>query len=124
MVPLSGARLERYLQNGAVIRWLGYNATCKMVPLSGWLALHIGPLSKIEKKLFFSYDIYGFAINRIYKKDYIMYISVFQSESRSSRNYFSLRVIAGKKTVRNAVNHGIIAASFVAAKKCFSRCFA
>ena len=54
-----GARLERYLQNGAVIR----------IPV-----LHIGPLFKIRKSM--SYDIYGFAINRI-QKPFNMYVSVF-----------------------------------------------
>ena len=40
-----------------------------MAPLSKYLALHIGSLFKnIKKKFFFSYDIYGYAINRIYKK--------------------------------------------------------
>ena len=38
-----------------------------MAPLSGCLALHIGPLSKNKKKSY-SYDIYGFAISIIYKK--------------------------------------------------------
>ena len=48
-----GARLEHYL---------------KMASLSGCPALHICPLFKNRKKNWFSYDIYGFGINRIYKK--------------------------------------------------------
>ena len=72
MAPLSGgpartlltkcrrypaARLERYVQNVAVIRMAGFTH---------------GPLSKNRKKLlFFSYNIYGFAINRIYKNSTI-----------------------------------------------------
>ena len=36
-----------------------------------------------------SYNIYDFSINRIYKKLYNMYISVFRWGSRSSWNYFS-----------------------------------
>ena len=50
MAPLSGGPLERNLQNGAVIRMAGFTHSLE-----------------IEKKMF-SYNIYGFAINRIYKK--------------------------------------------------------
>ena len=39
-----------------------------MAPLSRCLALHIGPLSKNRQNKFFFFDIYGFAINRIYRK--------------------------------------------------------
>ena len=64
-----GARLERYLQNGTVIRRPGQRATCKMAPLTRSPALHIGPLCKNKTKTKKnSYNIYGFAINRIYKK--------------------------------------------------------
>ena len=81
MAPLSGgpartlpakwrrypaARLERYLQNGAVIRMVGFTHR-----------LSVRKMEKIWKNNF-SYNIYGFAINRIYKKNYNMYISVFR----------------------------------------------
>ena len=46
----TGARLKRYLQNGAVI----------------WIPVLLS--LKIENQILFSYDIYGFAINRIYTK--------------------------------------------------------
>ena len=39
-----------------------------MASLSRCPALHIGPLFKIKKSIFFYYDIYGFAINRNYNK--------------------------------------------------------
>ena len=67
-----GARLERYLQNVAVIRMAGF--------------IH-RPSCKNRKKI--PYNIYGFTINRIYKKNFNMYISFFLVRSRSLRNYFS-----------------------------------
>ena len=71
----------------------GLNAACIRVALSGWPALHIGDrvnvnLFKNRKKKCFSYHIYGFAINRIYKKIQYVYLG-FSVGSRSSRNYFS-----------------------------------
>ena len=52
-----GVRLERYLQNGSVIRIASF-AHCL----------------KIEKNYFFSYNIYGFAINRMYKNLQYVYL--------------------------------------------------
>ena len=93
-----------------------------MVPLSGCPALHIGPLSKNRKTNFFSYDIYSFAINRIYN----IYISVFGG-GQGRREIIlrmweqkPLQVITGKKQCAMPS----IAASFVAAKRSFSRRFA
>ena len=82
---------------------------------------------KIEKKYFVSYDIYGFAINRIYKRTSTICISLFFGGgwSRSLRNYFSnVRTKANasdsrKKTVRNAVNRGGVRNS---KKKFFKTC--
>ena len=48
-----------------------------MVPLSLWPALHIGPIPKNIFKILFSYNIYGFAINRIYKKNSTICVSRF-----------------------------------------------
>ena len=74
MAPLSGgpartlpakwrrypaARLERYLQHGAVIRMVGFTHRLCL---------------KMKKKTIFSYNIYGFAINRIYKKLQYVYL--------------------------------------------------
>ena len=92
-------RLERYMQIRTVSRWAWYT------------------LFKNRKQNIFCYDIYGCTINRMYKKTYNMYISVFPWGSRWARNYFRmwkqkpLRVIAGKLTVRNAVNRGIVHSS-------------
>ena len=69
-----GARLECYLQNDAVTRIPGFTQVLRL---------------KIEKLIFLSYNIYGFAINRIYKKK-LQYVYLgFSVGSRSSRNYFS-----------------------------------
>ena len=89
MVPLSGGPARTLPAKWRRYPGYGYNANCKMAPLSVWLALQIGPLPKNSKKKS-SYNIYGFAINRIYKKKlYYMYISAFRWGSRLSRNYFS-----------------------------------
>ena len=80
-----GARLERYLQNGAVIR------------MPGFFCL------EIEEIYFFSYDIFGFAINRIYKKT-IQYVylgfsvgvKVVEKLFFVGENQKTLRVIVGK----------------------------
>ena len=108
------ARLERYLPNGAVIRMPSFTHSFT----------HL--LSKNRKEIVFSYDIYGFAINRIYKQLYNMYISVFRWGSRSSRNYFSnvrTKAVASDSRKKLCAMPSI-AASFVAAKRSFSRRFA
>ena len=51
-----GARLERNLQNGAVIRMPGFTHSLKKNSFC----------LKIENQYFFYYDIYGFAIIKIY----------------------------------------------------------
>ena len=122
MAPLSGgptrtlpakwrrypaARLERYLQNGAIIRMAGFTHR---------------PLPKNRKNNFFSYNIYGFAINRIYKKNST--ISAFRWESRSSRIYFLNVDTKAVASDSKKVNGAPIAASFVAAKRSYSRHFA
>ena len=92
-----------------------------MVPLSGWPALHTGPLSKNRKKKFVSYDIYGFAINRIYTKTLqYVYLGFSLGVKVVRKSFFECekKAVASdsrKKTVRNAVNR----ASFVAAKRSF-----
>ena len=125
MVPLSEARLVRYMQYGAIIRQPGWNATCKMAPLSGWAALYTGPLSKNRKIfIFLSYNVYGFAINRIYKKLYNMYISIFRWGSKPSRNHFSnvkTKAVANDSRKKEQCAMPSIAASFVAAKRSFPR---
>ena len=97
-----GAWLERNLQNGSVIRMAGFTHR---------LCLNIGEI------FFYSYDIYSFAINRIYKKK-LQYVYLgFSVGSRSSRNYFSnvrIKTVASdskKKTVHNAVNRGVVRSS-------------
>ena len=62
-----GARLERNLQNGAIIWMAGFTHSKR-----------VNILFKNRNAIFFSYNIYGFAINRVYKKLYNMYISVFR----------------------------------------------
>ena len=67
MVPLFRGQLERYLQmvllSGGPARMLC--AKCRRI--HGWSALHIRQLSK-NRQNNFSYNMYGFAINRISKK--------------------------------------------------------
>ena len=61
------ARLERYVQNGAVIRMAGFT------------------LSKNRKKIKNSDNIYGFAINIIYKKNSTICISRFFGRGQGRR---------------------------------------
>ena len=75
-----------------------------------------------SKQYFFSYNIYGFAINRIYKKNYNMYIAVFRWGSRSSRSHFSnvkTKAVASDSRKKTRCAMSSITASFVAAKKSF-----
>ena len=58
-------RIEHYMQNWAASRWPGWNDTCNFGPSAGGPDLHIGRMFKNRKKYFFSYNSYGFAINRI-----------------------------------------------------------
>ena len=82
-------RLECYMQIRTASRRAGQNDTCKFGPSAGGPDIHIGPLFNNRKQNIFCYDIYGCTINRIYKKTYNMYISVFLWGSRWARNYFS-----------------------------------
>ena len=98
-----------------------------MAPLSGCPALHIGPLFKYRRNKCFSHYIYGFAIYRIYKKLYNMYISVCRWGSRSSRNYFSnvkTKAVASDSRKKKQCAMPSMVAAFVAAKRSFSRRFA
>ena len=117
-----GVLLVLYLQNGDFIRRTGWNATCQMAPLSGCPALHTGSLSKNRNKTKISDNIYGFAINRIYKKNSTICISRFFCEGQGRREIIfrmwkqkQLPVIAGKKQCAMP----LIAAAFVAAKEVF-----
>ena len=125
MAPLSGGpartppakwrrfletRLERYLQNGAVIRMAGFTHLCKN-----------------RRKKFFLYNIYGFPINRIYNKNSTICISRLFGGDQGHREIIfrmwkqkPLPVIAGKKQCAMPS----IAAFFVAGKRSFLRCFA
>ena len=114
-----GARLECYLQNGAVIR--GPQLECYLqngavIRMPGF-ALRIKILKKLN-----SYDIYGFAINIIYKQNSTICTSHFSEGGQGRREIIfrmweqkPLWVITGKKQCAMPS----FAASFVAAKRSF-----
>ena len=90
-----------------------------MALLSGCPALHIGPLSKNRKKIFVSYDIYGFAINRIYTKKTLqcLYLGFSVGVKVVEKLFFecdkkNLAIDSRKKTIlRNAINRGVVHSS-------------
>ena len=97
-----------------------------MAPLFGRPALHTGPLTKNRKQIFFSYNNYGFAINRIYKKTLqYVYLGFSLWVKVVEKSFFECEtkaVASDSRKKRCAIP--LIAVSFVAAKISFSRRFA
>ena len=96
-----------------------------MAPLPRSPVLHIGPLFKNRKSTFFSYNIYGFAINRICKKNSTICISRFFCGVKLLNFVEKLFFVGENKShyewlwAKNQCAMPSIAASFLAAKEVF-----